>query len=429
MTWMPRLTGIALLTTALAAAGCSSPTTTSSKSSGSSSHARSLPEADGFATRTGKRTAGDDAQIPADQLAELTAGFAPYSGKPEQATNSGTGTGAKTASEDRYSSLIGLFGELADESEAQPGSHGRGNLSQISFAHDGACFDPAIAPSGKRIAFASTMHGPNANIYIKSVTGTSITQVTSGEADHVMPSFGPDGEKIAYASNRDGKWDIYVADVNGGPAMQLTRENDHEIHPTFSPDGKKIAFCRFSNKSGRWEIWVTELENPGVKRFLDYGMFPRWSPDVASNKILFQRPTQRGSRLHGVWTIDYVNGEAVNPTEIVSAGNAAIINPTWSPDGRFIAFATVLDPDQEKEARPKQSDIWVIRADGSGRTRLTDGQFANFQPMWSPDGQVYFVSNRSGVDNIWAVGTSRLVELRQPTETDLVGVDAESDRP
>jgi TolB protein len=336
---------------------------------------------------------------------------------------------AKTAGGDRYSSLIGLYGELVNEPGDTTSLHGRGNLAQISFAHDGACFDPAISPEGQRVAFSSTMHGPNANIYIKSVTGTSVTQITSGSADHVMPAFSPDGKKIAYASNRDGKWDIYVVPVSGGPAVQLTRDSDHEIHPTFSPDGRQIAYCRFSNKSGRWEIWVTELENPGVKRFLEYGMFPRWSPDIASSKILFQRPTQRGSRLHGVWTVDYVNGEAINPTQVISASNAAVINPTWSPDGRYIAFATVLDPDKTKHARPEQSDIWVIRADGSGRTRLTDGQFANFQPMWSADGRVYFVSNRSGVDNIWAVGTGRLVDLHVPKETDLAGVDTESGRP
>jgi Tol biopolymer transport system component len=147
-----------------------------------------------------------------------------------------------------------------------------------------------------------------------------------------------------------------------------------------------------------------------VRHFLDYGVFPSWNPEVAKNKILFQRARQRGSRDYSIWTVDYVNNEATSPTEIVSAANAALINPTWSPDGSRIAFVTVAEPSDHAGDKPTQSDLWVVNIDGSGRTSLTNGQFTNFQPVWATTGTVYFVSNRSGIDNIWAVSTSRAIE-------------------
>jgi TolB protein len=312
---------------------------------------------------------------------------------------------------------IGMFGEKISNTGRQPQPQGMSNLAQISSIAEGACFDPAVDRTGQRLVFASNMHQSNSNLYTKSVRGTTITQLTSDPADDVMPCFNPQGNKIAFASNRAGKWDVYIMSTEGGPPIQFTNDKDHEIHPSWSADGRHIAYCKFNSQSGRWEIWVAEVSNPGVKRFVEYGMFPKWSPDVASSKILFQRPRQRGSRLHGVWTVDFVNGEAVNPTEIVSAANAATINPTWSPDGRRIAFVTILDPDSSPSDRPDLADIWVVNLDGSGRVKVTDGQFANFQPVWAGDGNIYFISNRSGMDNIWAVSTDRVIDLTSPGAT------------
>ncbi|MCC6652129.1 MAG: PD40 domain-containing protein, partial [Candidatus Eisenbacteria bacterium] len=49
------------------------------------------------------------------------------------------------------------------------------------------------------------------------------------------------------------------------------------------------------------------------------------------------------------------------------------------------------------------SDVWMMRADGRGRTRLTDGQSANFGPTFSPDGTIYFTSGRAGSENVWSL--------------------------
>ena len=251
------------------------------------------------------------------------------------------------------------------------------------------------------------MHRPTADIYIKQVNGKTCTQLTADPADDVMPCFSPDGKSIAFSSRRSGNWDIYTITTTGGRPVQITSDNDPELHPTWSSDGKTIAYCKFGSQSARWEIWTVDVANTAAPRFLEYGVFPKWNPDPAHSKILFQRAKQRGSRDYAIWTIDLINGQAMNPTEIVSAANAALINPAWSPDGSKIVFVSVVDPNNEPGSPPTQSDLWVVNLDGTGRTSLTNGQFANYQPVWAGDGAVYFVSNRSGVDNIWAVTSPR----------------------
>ena len=76
---------------------------------------------------------------------------------------------------------------------------------------------------------------------------------------------------------------------------------------------------------------------------------------------------------------------------------------------------TVVEPDENAEGDDavEQSDVWIVNIDGSGRTNLTNGRYANYQPVWGNDGRVFFVSNRTGVDNIWAVTTSRAMNAIQ----------------
>lgn len=367
-----------------------------------------------FGDRPERRAPGQDSESRSSGRAAVSASSRPSAGHPR-----GTSRGV---------TMIGLYGEIAPDTSGESDPYdGNRNLTQITFADEGACFDPDVDPTGEWLVFASTRHRDTADLYVKSTTGKTITQITTDPADDVMPSFDPTGKRLAFASNRDGNWNIFLTTLDGGRDIQLTTGSEDSLHPTWSPDGRYVAYCKFGAQSGRWEIWAVEVEKPGVHSFLDYGLFPRWCPDVTRGKILFQRSRQRGSRFHAIWTIDYVNGEAMYPTEIVSAANAAAINPTWSPDGRRIAFVTIVDPDQDT-GTPEQSDIWVVNSDGTGRATLTNGEFANFQPVWASDGTVYFVSNRSGKENIWAVGAGGVART-MPDREGIVNVDPDQEGP
>ncbi|MGH7133877.1 MAG: TolB family protein [Phycisphaerales bacterium] len=290
-------------------------------------------------------------------------------------------------------------------------------LTQVSFAADGADFDPTVSHDGKFIAFASTQHRPTADIYIKQIGSRAVTQITADPGNDVMPAISPDGSRVAFCSDRNGVWNVFVVTTAGGQPAQLTAERTHDLHPTWSPDGKKIAFCRLGQMSGRWELWVLNTDQPSQAEFVGFGMFPQWCPVAATGKsgtdrILFQRGRERGDRAFSLWTIDYKPGDASTPTEVVAVRGLATINPCWSPDGNWIAYALVnpLDP-----AGAFRSDLFIASTDGAATVNLTSGRYANGMPCWAADNRVYFISDRNGADNIWSLGTERAVAAAKST--------------
>jgi len=293
-----------------------------------------------------------------------------------------------------------------------PDRAGGSNLAQVSFSVEGADFDPDVSPDGRLMVYASTQHSLTSDVFVKAVDSRVVSRLTKDEANDVMPKFSPDGKRVAFASNRSGNWDLFVMPASGGKAVQITTESSHELHPSWSPDGKHLVFSRLGEVSGKWEIWVTEVANPGVAKFLTYGLFPEWSPvagnaaDGAGDRILFQQSKQRGDRAFTVWSLDFTGFNASNLTQVASSPYAACINPAWSRDGRWISFATVPNPDQwsqMNQTRPAQAQLWMTASDGTALVELSDDNAVNLMPAWGPNNSIYYVSDRGGVDNVWAL--------------------------
>lgn len=329
----------------------------------------------------------------------------------------------------------GFYGEVFTDNAGlvalDPDRIGGNNLAQISFSVEGADFDPDVSPDGRYITFASTQHSLTSDIFIKPVDSRVITRLTKSEGNDVMPKFSPDGNRVAFSSNRSGNWDLFVMPTTGGKAVQITTESSHELHPTWSPDGKFLAFSRLGEVSGKWEIWVTDVGNPGVSKFLTYGLFPQWSP-VAGNsangkgdRILFQQSKERGDRAFTVWSLDFTGFNASNLTQVASSPYAACINPAWSRDGKWITFATVPNPTQwaqMEETRPSSAQLWMVAQDGTALVELTDDNAVNLMPSWGPDNQIFYISDRGGVDNIWSMSANNAILAA-------TGVDPTTDDP
>lgn len=301
-----------------------------------------------------------------------------------------------------------LFGRDPGLSDVAFEGRAATGLLQHTTASDGSDFDPDIDHSGKLIVFASTRNSHNSHLYIKSVNGSTITQITDGPSNDAQPQIDPAGRRIAFASDRAGQWDIWVIDSSGRNPIQITNSPAPEMHPSWSPDGKRLVFCRVDPRENRNSLWVVELDNPGVKRLIGEGLFPSWSPD--GGKIAYQRARARSSRYFSIWTLDIKDDEVLFPTEVAANPSGALIAPTWSPDGRQIAF-TMIDPHQNGNApatmRSRDAagrcDIGVVDVDGRGLQRLTEGPGQYFAPSWSTDGRIFFSSREDGCETIWSI--------------------------
>ncbi|MCA9299971.1 MAG: PD40 domain-containing protein, partial [Phycisphaerales bacterium] len=320
-----------------------------------------------------------------------------------------------------------MHGTLPAEFALDPSDVESENVSQVTYTRVGADFDPDVSPDGELIVFASTQHRPTADIYIRHRNGSALTRLTNDPANDLMPSISPDSKRVAFASNRSGNWDIFVTPITGGAAVSVTSDSAHELHPSWSADGTKLVFCRLGQTSGRWEMWVVETENPSLSHFIGYGLFPEFSPVARAGsegreRILFQRSRERGSRSYGIWTVDYANGQSANMTHIASSDVEAYINPTWSPDGKRVIYASVPNPDawgDFSSTRPDNANLWMIGVDEGGLVNLTSGISVDLMPAWAPGNQVYFVSDRGGADNLWVMNVNDAVLASSaPTPTD-----------
>jgi TolB protein len=226
--------------------------------------------------------------------------------------------------------------------------------------------NPAWSPDGRSIAYSSyTRIVPQilvANVYV----GTNDT-LTDEKSQGFMPVFSPDGSRICFMSDRDGgQMDLYAMNRDGSNVRRLTNHPAADSTPTWSPTGTQIAFT--SDRSGSPQIWVMDADGLNLRR-LTFGESwadrATWSP-APYNEIAFAGRTGPG---FDIKTYDVATGE----TRVLTDGSGSNESPTFSPNGRHIAFMST---------RAGKSQIFTMARDGKGLRRIT-GEGNNLTPNWS----------------------------------------------
>jgi Tol biopolymer transport system component len=285
-------------------------------------------------------------------------------------------------------------------------------LKQHTYFAEGADTDPELSPDGELLYFSTTAYSHTYDIYEKRVDGLTcrllIHDRGGGRSNERFPAICPSDPKlIAFCSDINGEWDIfYVKDFEKAPDkwIKVSQPNMDDIHPSWSYDGTKLVYCSLVDpQDSEWVLKIYDLVEKMIYTLPFDGMLPQWSPRKADNRILFQRMRHRGNWFSSIWMITFERGEGYSPTEIVGNSEWAAINPAWSPDAKMITFATVGKSRSKREKLQEGDDIWIVRSNGTGLVQITEGPPADWMPVWSKDGRIYFVSTRKDRQNIWSL--------------------------
>lgn len=260
---------------------------------------------------------------------------------------------------------------------------------------------PPDAPSGEKIAFSAweaKTSIANYEIYTMNIDGTGLTNLTNSDASETYPVYSPDGKKIAYCSDANGKSELYLMNEDGSNQHRMTDQvkdcgNPPWSSPVWSPDGKWIAISTTIGgtfPAGKMDIFVIRSDESHMYNLTndpsnDLGY--SWSPD--SKKIAF------ASDREGNLDIYVVGVDGKELTRLTDDKNSDG-QPVWSPDGKQLAF---------KSNRLGAMEIFVMDADGANQVQVTEDGAINSNPTWGPDGKaLYYASNTDGNIEIYRIG-------------------------
>ena len=144
-----------------------------------------------------------------------------------------------------------------------------------------------------------------------SLRNSTFLQLTDQPGTEYFPSLSPDGKEFVYAGIESGNLDIYLRKVAGKNPINLTKDSPvADTQPAFSPDGQRIAFRSERDGGGIFEMGAT---GENVKRLTNFGFNPAWSPDgrqVACSDESIVKPSGRSNPNSRIWTIDVATGRS-----------------------------------------------------------------------------------------------------------------------
>jgi len=268
------------------------------------------------------------------------------------------------------------------------------------------------------------------DIWIASETGADVQRLTVNRARDQFPRFSPDGQWVAFSSNREGNYDVYVVPAGGGEPRQLTFHSANDEVVGWTPDGKKIIFSS-TRGNGAFPsvatLWEMPLEG-GIERPIntDWGAYASYSPD--GTKLAFTRHPSVWSRKHyrgayaaDLWVEDLATQKFTKLGDEDYKGN--LLWPMYGHNGEIYFVSNELPNEKNikyggSEVMKSVNNIWKIPDKGGKPTQVTHHTDGNlFYPSISADGKVIVYEDNFG---LWKLDTAsgKSTEIRLDIKSD-----------
>lgn len=228
---------------------------------------------------------------------------------------------------------------------------------------------PSASPDGRIVAFTTYAAGYPAIQMFSLDSGRKLPFYNQRASMNAFVSFMPDSKRIVFSSTAaGGPAQLYSASVDGSGLHRLTSSNAIEVEAKINPvTGADLVDV--SGRSGLPQIYQMNLEGANVRRLTagtGEATNPAWSPDGAHIAFAWTRGFEPGN--YNIFVMDVASGQ----TTQLTAHEGRNENPSWAPDGAHIVYAS---------KRSRQSEIWVMNADGTGKHALTKSG-NNEKPVW-----------------------------------------------
>lgn len=245
--------------------------------------------------------------------------------------------------------------------------------------------DPQISPDGKRIVYVRRFADPMtdrrySNLWMINADGTDHRPLTTGDHSDASPRWSPDGTRIAYLGDEDGKEQIYVRWMDSGQTARITDLENSPGAINWSPDGKMISFSALVPGKGPH---LADLPAPPAGA--------KWAEPATMYDRLVYRFNGAGYLKPGFMQIFVVSAEGGAPRQVTNGNFAnggsewAPTRAVWTPDGKYLLVSANRHPESDHEF--VDTDVYEFSvADGAVRA-LTNRKGPDNSPAISPDGK------------------------------------------